>query len=88
MTSFASTPSHHNQSNSLLNLLQFSQGADTNNEITSKGDDDYGFIWDMNMEEDNLGHGAPSNLDEMRFEIDNGMVFLWNIYIYFIVYIN
>ncbi|XP_075649460.1 NAC domain-containing protein 21/22-like [Castanea sativa] len=76
ITSFASTPSHHNQS-SLLNLLQYSQGTDTNNEITSKGDDEYGFLWDMNLEEDSLGNGAPSNLEEMsRFEIDNGMVFL------------
>ncbi len=86
-TSFASTPCHqnHNHSNSLLNLLQFAQGTDTNNEISSKGDDEYGFLWDMNLEEDSLENGAPSNLEEIRFEIDNSMVFLWNIFVYFIL---
>ncbi|KAF5482419.1 hypothetical protein F2P56_002992 [Juglans regia] len=84
MTSFdSSTPSHPNQtqSNSLLNLLQFSQETtnNINKEITSKGDhDEYGFLWDMNLEENSLANGAaPSNLEDMRFEIDhNSMVFL------------
>jgi hypothetical protein len=87
ITSFASTPSHHqnqsqsqSQSNSLLNLLQFSQDitSSTNNQtISSKGDDEYGFLWDMSLEENSLENGAPApNMEEMRFEIDNSMVFL------------
>ncbi|KAG7984751.1 hypothetical protein I3843_04G177100 [Carya illinoinensis] len=83
ITSFASSnPSHQNQNNSLLNLLQFSQEiTNNNNEISSKGThdhaDEYGFLWDMNLEESStLENGVPSNLEEMRFEIDNGnMVF-------------
>lgn len=75
ITSFASTPTHQNQnqSNSLRNLLQCSQEitSTNDNQISSKGDDEYGFLWDMSLE-----NGAPSNLDEMRFEIDNSMVFL------------
>ncbi|XP_059432998.1 NAC domain-containing protein 21/22-like isoform X2 [Corylus avellana] len=87
ITSFASTPSHHqnqnqsqsqSQNNSLLNLLQFSQDiTSTNNQISSKGDDEYGFLWDMSLEENSLETVAPApNMEEMRFEIDNNMVFL------------
>ncbi len=85
ITSFASTPSHQNQSqnhsNSLLNLLQFSQEITSTNDqiISSKGTDhdEYGFLWDMSLEANSLENGAPaSNLEEMRFEIDNSMVFL------------
>ena len=45
---------------------------------SSTGTDDYGFLWDMNFEDDGLeNHGAPPNFDDMRFEInDSSMVFL------------
>lgn len=83
IASFASTTPRHqnqneNQSSSLLNLLHFSQEITSTNTngISSKGDDEYGFLWDMNLEDNSMENGAPSNLDEMRFEIDNSMVFL------------
>lgn len=80
ISSFASSnPCHQNQnqnqnqSNSLFNLLQFSQEitnnnmSSNNNEISSKGDpDEYGFLWDMGLEESSLENGVPSNLEEMR----------------------
>lgn len=79
ITSFAPNSSHQNQNqaNSLLNLLQFSQDiTGINGHTTSKGDDEYGFLWDMSLEESSLDTGAPSNIEEMRFDIDNNMVFL------------
>lgn len=92
VTSFSSslTPPHqttHNRStSSLLNLLQFSHEKDCNNainqvaEINSRNDhDEYdGFLWDMTYQENHLeNHEVASDLDEMRFEMDdNSMVFL------------
>ncbi|XWS46988.1 hypothetical protein CRYUN_Cryun14cG0115300 [Craigia yunnanensis] len=86
ISSLSITPTHQSHGQSLLNLLQYSQEKNTNNnhpcsyEISSKVDDDYEFLWDMNMEENSLGdhhiHGVDSNLEDMRFEIDNSMVFL------------
>ncbi|XP_048232331.1 NAC domain-containing protein 21/22-like [Ricinus communis] len=80
LSTSSSTPPH--DQTSLLNLLQFSQDRNTNNpmnttDISSKGDDDYGFFWDeMNLEETSLGNGGASNLENMRFEMGNSMVFL------------
>lgn len=59
----------------------------SNDIISSKSnDDDYGFIWEMEMdlqenccslENDDNNGGVASNLeDDMRFELDNSMVFL------------
>ncbi|KAH7577683.1 hypothetical protein ACOSP7_001327 [Xanthoceras sorbifolium] len=69
---------HSNQTSSVLNLLQFSQEKNTNQitEITSKCDDEYGFLWDMNLEETDLDNGVASNMEDIRFEMDNSMVFL------------
>ncbi|KAM7254210.1 hypothetical protein ACFE04_031892 [Oxalis oulophora] len=73
---------------SLLNLLQIPHQEKLNtsisgNEVISlKGDgnvnDDYGFFWDnMNLDETSLVHdGVTSNTEDMRFEIDNSMIFL------------
>lgn len=72
----------HCQTNSMLNLLQFSQEKNTGHisEIGSKGghnDDEYGFIWDMELQGNSLGdHGVTSNLEDMRFDMDNNMVLL------------
>ncbi|KAI9182789.1 hypothetical protein LWI28_028890 [Acer negundo] len=78
----SSTPpyqNHSNQTSSVLDLLQFSQEKSTNQitEITSKCDDDYGFLWDMNLEETNLENGVASNMEGIRFDqMDNSLVFL------------
>ncbi|KAK8496317.1 hypothetical protein V6N12_063890 [Hibiscus sabdariffa] len=88
--SLSATPTHqppHGQS--LLNLLHSSQlksndNSFSNYEVSSKVvPDDYEFLWDMNMEENSLGdhhvqgHGvADSNLEDIRFEIDNSMIVL------------
>ncbi|XP_015891257.2 NAC domain-containing protein 21/22 [Ziziphus jujuba] len=88
VTSFSSSaPPHqgHNRSNanSLLNLLQFSHEKDGTNptvtEISSRNDhhDEYGFLWDMTFHENNMENEVASDLEEMRFEMDdNSMVFL------------
>ncbi|KAJ4834296.1 hypothetical protein Tsubulata_028307 [Turnera subulata] len=78
MTSLSSTtPPHHqnHDQSSLLNLLQFSKGRNNTNPIS---DEEYGFLWeDMNMDETSLGDGMGSNsLEDMRFEVDNSLVFL------------
>ncbi|KAK9281777.1 hypothetical protein L1049_004683 [Liquidambar formosana] len=92
VTSFLSPmPPHqsHNQTTNLLNLavlnpnfLQFTQERNTTvaamTEMNSKGDnnDDYGFLWDMSLEENSLGDGVPSsNLEDTGFEVDNSIVF-------------
>ncbi|KAJ8749115.1 hypothetical protein K2173_013722 [Erythroxylum novogranatense] len=79
--SLSSTATHHQSS--FLSLLQLShQERDVSNsipDITSKWDNnkDYEFLWnDLNLEENSLGDGGISNLEDMRFEIDNSMVFL------------
>ncbi|GMJ00736.1 hypothetical protein HRI_003742800 [Hibiscus trionum] len=51
----------------------------SNNGVCSKVvDDDYDFFWDMNMDDHHVhGHGvADSNLEDMRFEFDNSLIFL------------
>lgn len=77
----SSTPpyqNHSSQTSSLLNHLQYSQEKKTNQvtEITSKCDDEYGFLWDMNLEETSLENGVAPNMEDIRFDMDNGMVFL------------
>lgn len=61
--------------NSLMDLLHFSRETNTNNtfltQIGAKGDDEYGFLWDMDLEENSLDDGVASNLDAIRFEVDN-----------------
>lgn len=92
MTSFSSTPTNHSPSGMMINhrLHDFSSNPTmigtsttvTNTEISSRNcsNDDYGFLWDMNFDQENSlenHHAMPSNFDEMRpFELDNGMVFL------------
>ncbi|KAG4913250.1 hypothetical protein JHK84_053707 [Glycine max] len=61
--------------NSLMDLLHFSRETNTNNtfltQIGAKGDDAYGFLWDMDLTENSLEDGVASNLDAIRFEVDN-----------------
>ncbi|GMI98695.1 hypothetical protein HRI_003538800 [Hibiscus trionum] len=91
ISSLPTKPPHQTHGQSLLNLLQYNSHPEKNNgnnnnhggnEVSSKVDDDYEFLWDMNMEENSLGdhhdliHGVASNSDDMRFEIDNSMIFL------------
>lgn len=75
-----------------MDLFEFSrETTNTNNsssvtQISPKGEDDgYGFLWDMDLEENtSFHHGAvgvaTSNLDGIRFQFDNddnnSMVFL------------
>ena len=77
--SSSSMANHHlspNQNSYAMNLLHFSREGNTNSstvtQISPKGDDGYGFIWDMDLEEHSLEDGGvASNLDGMRFEVDN-----------------
>ncbi|KAE8730625.1 NAC domain-containing protein 21/22 [Hibiscus syriacus] len=88
-----SKPPHQGHGQNLLNLLQYNShhekdNNDNNdnryiNEISSKFDDDYEFLWNMNMDENNLGdhhhefiHGVASNVDDVRLGIDNSMILL------------
>lgn len=57
----ASLSSNHNEG-----MLK-NNNADLSTEVSSKELDDYGFLWDMNLEEQNMDHGAVSNLEDMRF---------------------
>lgn len=82
-TSSMSLPTHHhhhhhfnsNQNSSFMDLLHFSRDTNANNtivtQISSKGDDGYGFLWDMDLEENSLEDAVASNLDAITFEIDN-----------------
>lgn len=63
-----------------MGLLHFSRETiNANNDstvtqISSKGDDGYGFLWDMDLEENNsLDDGVASNLDAIRFDVDNNI---------------
>lgn len=83
-----STTSKENHSQSLLHLLQFAQENSfsinndnkssnlTMTDVSSKEGDDYGFLWDINMDEQSMDNGTVSHLEDMRFETDNSMVFL------------
>lgn len=78
-SSMATTTTTQNYNNSFLNLLQFSLETNTNcSSITQistpKCDDDgYGFLWDMDLEENSFQDGTTvtSNLDGIRFEVGN-----------------
>lgn len=81
------TTLHHlipNQNNSsMMNLLHYSRDTNPNNnnstitQISSKGDHDgYGFLWNMDLEENSLEDGVASNLDAIRFEVDNNNMVL------------
>ncbi|XP_022758440.1 protein CUP-SHAPED COTYLEDON 3-like [Durio zibethinus] len=88
ISSLSTTATHQSHGQSFLNLLQYNPHQEKNNnnnhpcsnEASSKVDDDYEFLWAINMEENSLGdhhvHGVSSNLEDMRFEIDNSMVIL------------
>ncbi|KAM1153180.1 NAC domain-containing protein 21/22-like [Malus sylvestris] len=72
---------NHSQSSAFLNLLQLPhQEKYTNSsvsELNTKNDDEYGFLWDMNLEEGSFDNGVAPNLDEMGFQVDeNSMVLL------------
>ncbi|TKY52747.1 CUP-SHAPED COTYLEDON 3 [Spatholobus suberectus] len=82
-TSSMATHHHHHypnqiqNNNSLMSLLQFSREANTNSSsVSPKCDDGYGFLWEMDLEENSFHDGAASNLDGMRFEVDNSSVVL------------
>ncbi|CBI37132.3 hypothetical protein AAG906_040669 [Vitis piasezkii] len=86
--SFSPTHPHQNHDQTTLlnlavlnpNLVHFASQemnpCAAANEINSKGSgaDEYGFLWDMSC---SLGDGVPSsNLEDMRFEENNSIVFL------------
>ncbi|CAJ1900597.1 unnamed protein product [Sphenostylis stenocarpa] len=52
-----------------MDLLHFSR--DTNTIVSSKGDDGYGFLWDMDLEENSLEDAVASHLDATTFDVDN-----------------
>ncbi|KAJ1417464.1 NAC domain [Sesbania bispinosa] len=65
---FSSSIHHPNQNNSFINLLHFSHQETNNSSVTQispKCDDGYGFLWDMDLEENSAFQ------DGMRFEVDN-----------------
>ncbi|KAE8685041.1 Detected protein of unknown function [Hibiscus syriacus] len=70
---------HQSQGQTFLSLLQCSNSRDNypyGNEVSSKVDDGFEFLWGMDMEQNSFG-GVTSNLDDMGFDIDNnGVVFL------------
>ncbi|KAK6940655.1 NAC domain [Dillenia turbinata] len=92
ITSFCQNHFHNNQNqpqNSLLNLALLNpnflhtfsklEGNPTSHsEVSSRIGDDYGFSWDMNLEESLVdGANDPSHMEDMRFdEDDTSMVFL------------
>lgn len=75
-------PNQNQNNNSLMSLLQFSRETINTNsstittQISPKCDDGYGFLWDMDLEENSFNDGVASNLDGMRFEVDNNSVVL------------
>ncbi|XP_027367564.1 protein CUP-SHAPED COTYLEDON 3 [Abrus precatorius] len=68
---------NHNNSN-FMNILQFSKETNTNSSSVTQisPDDGYGFLWNMDMEENSFHDGMDSNLDGMRFEVDNNSMVL------------
>lgn len=80
----SSMTTHHchlneNQNNSLMNLLQFSKETNNNcssvTQISPKCDDGYEFLWDMDLEDHHDGV-ASSDMEGMRFEVDNNSMVL------------
>ncbi|KDP26517.1 hypothetical protein JCGZ_17675 [Jatropha curcas] len=85
ITSLSSPHQISHDQTSLLNLLQLSHERNNTNPITtttdmsSKENDDYGFLWDdMHLEETDMGDGGASSLENIRFEMgnNNNMVLL------------
>ncbi|PSR94876.1 Protein CUP-SHAPED COTYLEDON 3 like [Actinidia chinensis var. chinensis] len=89
ITSFSQTPPHQNQNpnDSTIpnpsalspNLLQLSRDIINDasiDEVNSKCDDEYGFLFDLGFEESCLGGGVPQNLEEMICDDDGSLVFL------------
>lgn len=71
ITSFSQTPPHQNKNPSTLQ-----NPSALNPNLVLKSDDEYGFLFDMNFEENNFGdHGVDPNLGEMELDEDNGLVF-------------
>ncbi|XP_058737952.1 NAC domain-containing protein 21/22-like [Vicia villosa] len=71
-------PNQNNNSSIINNLFQYSPHTNNNNnnnstitQISSKCDDEYGFLWNMDLEENSLEDGVASNMDAIRFEVDN-----------------
>ncbi|KAK7277554.1 hypothetical protein RJT34_22569 [Clitoria ternatea] len=83
----ASMANHPNQiinkNNSFMNLLQFSRETNNTNSSSvtqispNNCDDGYAFLWDdMDLEQNSFHHGVASNLDALRFEVDNNSMVL------------
>ncbi|KAI3421547.1 uncharacterized protein J3R85_012160, partial [Psidium guajava] len=83
---------HHDNHNSssLLHLLHYSNNnqercmplvsnmmSGINSKVVDE-DDEYGFLWDTNLEHSSIGDGVSSNLgrENVRFEMDDSVVFL------------
>jgi hypothetical protein len=78
-------PNQNNTTSIMNNLLHYSRETNNPNnnnnnnndsiitQISSKCDDGYGFLWNMDLEENSLVEedGVASNLDAIRFEVDN-----------------
>ncbi|KAK2417814.1 protein CUP-SHAPED COTYLEDON [Trifolium repens] len=74
-------PNQNNTTSIMNNLLHYSREINHPNnnndsiitQISSKCDDGYGFLWNMDLEENSLVEedGVASNLDAIRFEVDN-----------------
>lgn len=76
---------YHPQQIAHHNILQYNSQEKSNtdnNQIEEmnkcgSGDDEYGFLWDMNLEDNNIASvGVDSNMEDIRFELDNSMVFI------------
>ncbi|CAK9140610.1 unnamed protein product [Ilex paraguariensis] len=84
-TSFCHSSPQNQIQSTLLNLspwnpnfLQLSRDTNEvpiNGMMNSKCEDEYGFLFDLSFEESSVGDGATSNLEEMRFDDDNSLVF-------------
>ena len=81
--SFSTTQPHQNIPVTNPNLLHFSSSQEMNTNTNAAnqikggggGGDEYGFLWDMSC---SLGDGVvtSSNLEDMRFDDSNSLVFL------------
>lgn len=81
LDSFSSPMTALQNNSSMMNLLQYSRETNPNDnstvtQISSKGDDGYGFLWNMDLEENSIEDGVASDLDAIRFEVDNDNVVL------------
>ncbi|GMI76128.1 hypothetical protein HRI_001282100 [Hibiscus trionum] len=61
---------------SFRSLVSQEKNNPYSNEVSSKVDDEFEFLWDMDMEQNNFG-GITSNLEDMGFDVNgNSVVFL------------